>query len=210
MSRVDVYQRAIQLKAGTHGWCSDEKSTALVDSVLDAQVLNWIPTIVEIGVFGGQSLYAFASAAAASKGHVWGIDPWAPAPDQAAYADDEENRSWWAQIDYELLYRGCLQWILDNDLQRVCTLLRMTSRRASTLFADESIDILHIDGNHAPVSSTFDVVTWIPKVRFDGYVWFDDIDWKQTNVAYELAKMQCKLIKEVGNCALLQRQGRYA
>ena len=214
MSIADLYERAIAAKGTVPGWCTDEKACALVDSILEIQAVNWIPTIVEIGVFGGQSLLCLAVTAAAggNKGFVWGIDPWSMVEDTTAYADDPENVLWWSKVDYEGLHKGCLQAILTHDLTRVCSILRMSSRQASRLFEDGTIDILHIDGNHAPVPSTYDVMTWIPKVRPGGYVWFDDVDWKQTETAYNLAKMQCNLLKEVGvgepgrsKCALLQR-----
>lgn len=217
MSRVELYQRAMELKRELDGWCSDEKSHALVDAVLDVQqnfytstgiTSNRPPVIVEIGVFGGQSLVAFAAAAAATKGHVWGIDPW-NAGDSTAHADDPDNTAWWSKVDYEGLYRRCLKSLLDAELTHMTSLLRMSSRQAARLFDDESIDVLHIDGNHAPVSSTFDTVMWVPKVRRGGLIIFDDIDWKQTEMAYELAKQQCDLLKEVGEqgtrFALLQR-----
>ena len=54
------------------GWCSEKKAR-----VLCALVSFFRPNVcVEIGVFGGKSLFAMASACYEYGGTVHGIDPW--------------------------------------------------------------------------------------------------------------------------------------
>jgi predicted O-methyltransferase YrrM len=85
----------------------------------------------------------------------------------------------------------------------------MRSEDAVSWFADESIDILHIDGNHATEAVLKDVRLFLPKVKRGGYIWFDDADWPSTLPAQKLLLIQCFVIKErsEGNsCLLFQKR----
>jgi hypothetical protein len=53
-------------------------------------------------------------------------------------------------------------------------LLRMASEEAITLFADESLDFVYIDGNHTFPNVKFDIENWYTKVRPGGIVSGDD------------------------------------
>jgi len=54
-------------------------------------------------------------------------------------------------------------------------LLRLSFDSALAQFADESIDILHIDGSHSYASAKDDFEKWIPKVRPGGVILLHDI-----------------------------------
>ena len=69
------------------------------------------------------------------------------------------------------------------------------------------IDILHIDGNHSEEASFFDIVTYYPKVKSGGYIWFDDKNWATTKKAIDYLYENCIYIQMVdnGNCILFQK-----
>ena len=87
--------------------------------------------------------------------------------------------------------------------------MKTTSAKAVEEFEDESIDILHIDGNHTEDSAYFDAVHWLPKVKQGGYIWFDDVNWSTTNKAVRYMKDYCTLIesRSVGNECYLFKNG---
>ena len=62
-------------------------------------------------------------------------------------------------------------------LSPYCAVMRMTGLKALDQFADESIDILHIDGNHSDYTSYIDVTKWVPLVNPGGWIIFDDMTW---------------------------------
>jgi hypothetical protein len=49
-------------------------------------------------------------------------------------------------------------------------IIHTTSRRASALFKDSSIDFVFIDGDHSLNHVSFDLLLWFPKVRPGGLV----------------------------------------
>lgn len=211
--RAAELEKMLKAKARVQGWCSDEKAAGLFRAVSSRTIVPRY--VVEIGVFGGQSLLALAAGVSDGKGmksgfearaHVWGIDPWSSAR-SLEYEVDAKNREYWGQVDHDVLYAKLLQVLAEEELLHRVSLLRMTSRRAARLFDEQSISLLHIDGNHNPVSSCFDAVTWIPKVCVGGEVWFDDIDWHQTQAALELVRLQCREVETIGTCARFIREG---
>lgn len=69
----------------------------------------------------------------------------------------------------------------------------MTSEQAVLQFPDESINILHIDGNHTEQIALADAKMFLPKVKKGGYIWFDDVNWSSTNKAVQFLTENCTL-----------------
>ena len=67
----------------------------------------------------------------------------------------------------------------------------MTGSSALDHFADESIDILHVDGNHTQDIALGDVQMYLPKVKKGGYIWLDDANWETTHLAREFLFANC-------------------
>ncbi len=138
---------------------------------------------MEIGVFGGRGTIAMAMGhQTTGTGHVVGIDPW----DVAASLDghnDPANDEWWGKLDHEAIYRHCVAALEQHGLMDYCRIVRERSDAALRLFPDESIWVLHQDGNHSEDISTREVELWAPKLRPGGYWVADDTDWPTTRRA---------------------------
>ncbi len=170
------------------GWCTHNKASILMDLVF---LLN-PTTIVEIGVYGGKSLVPMACALKfAGKGMIYGIDPWSPT--ESTKGMEGANEEFWSKVDHSHILRDLEKKIAEFNLQNQIKLIKATSKNAASI---PNIDILHIDGNHSEVSSSFDVQKWVPLVRKGGLIVFDDIDWKTTEKALKWLDANCiKLVE---------------
>jgi len=175
------------------GWCTDEKSKAMMELIRMVK-----PEVcVEIGVFGGASIYPTARALRYNKkGVVYAIDPWRHIDCQEGYDADDVNYQWWTQVDLERIYRGFLIMLKRFRLVDYCKVIRGTSVEALPEFEDGSIDILHIDGNHSELTSLRDVRNYLPKVKSGGYIWMDDANWPTTQRAVEELTERCEPIED--------------
>jgi len=161
------------------GWCTVDKSKKMAE---------WISThkpskCVEIGVFAGRSLIAVAIALKYNQhGEIHGIDPWS-APAALEGKNNEENDNWWGKIDFEHFYSYTISKINEYGLQKQTKIIRSKSIDAVKYYDDNSLDFVHIDGNHSEETSTLDVNLWGPKVKNGGIIVFDDTNWETTKKA---------------------------
>jgi hypothetical protein len=189
-----------------HGWCSKEKALNFIDLVLQVK-----PQVcVEIGAFGGSSVLPVAYALKLlNKGIVIGIDPWDKI-EVLKYFDpkeDAKNIEYWDKfVDFDNIYHSYLNMISYHGLEKYCKTLRMTSEKAASQL--ETIDILHIDGNHNEAVALQDVKLYLPKVRMGGYVWLNDSTWPCMQPAIELLQEHCDVVRLIdnGNCILFKKR----
>ncbi len=196
----------LKYQSSIPGWCKPEKATKMMDLIYETQ-----PDLcVEIGVFGGSSIYPTACALKYLKqGVIYGIDPWATQASTEGYDSDDVNYQWWSKLNYEKIYSDYLLMLKRFQLTQYTKTLRMTSVDAVEHFADASIDILHIDGNHSEESALRDATLFFPKVKANGYIWFDDVNWNTTNTAVSWLLERCDLLldRSVGQeCFLFQKR----
>lgn len=205
VSGIEMKKRVCSILPNLRGWCSQEKALHFIDLVLETE-----PDVcVEIGVFGGASLFPVASALKyLEHGVVIAIDPW-DTFECIKYLDPIENQAdleWWGELDMDYVYDLYVKMVKTYGLEDFCSTLRMTSQEAS----DEvgSIDILHIDGNHSEISFTEDVKLYLPKVRRGGYIWLNDAIWENAQEAIEILLEDCDVVKVIdsGNCLLFQKK----
>jgi Methyltransferase domain/Glycosyl transferase family 2 len=121
---------------------------------------------VELGVHYGASLIAAGTAARAYQipMKIWGIDSWE--------GDDHSG-----------LYQGDgifteLAKFVDKQFGNI-ELMRCLFDKANSRFADESIDVLHIDGLHSYEAVKHDFDEWLPKVSADGVILLHDTAVKE-------------------------------
>jgi hypothetical protein len=178
------------------GWLTTERAHEMYDLVRQMNPSY----IVEIGVFGGRSLIAQAMALRdCGGGKIIGIDPWKK--DTAVVAQtDAAQADWWANLDYYKIHQGCMDVIWKLNLDSFVNIIRSGSENCHQLVP--ACDILYIDGGHSEEFSCRDVQWYLPKVKQNGYIWFDDADWLSTQKAIGMLKEQCVLVKDCGNYLL--------
>lgn len=191
-----------------HGWCSVEKALALAETIIQSNA----KICVELGVYSGRSLIPQGIALRSiGAGMAYGIDPWKK--ENAAEGNcSEADKKWWESINLDEIHNYCMSKIWEHDLDGFCCVIRSQSHHCHRLFdnvtlkrVDKVIDLLHIDGCHSEESSTRDVELWLPRVRIDGHVFFDDVDWTTTKRAQEMIAEKCEKAGQVGNCAIYKR-----
>ncbi len=188
------------------GWCSKEKAFNFIDLVLEMKP----QTCVEIGVFGGSSIFPVASALKFlnEDGAVIGIDPWDKL-ECIKYFDpvkDEVDLKWWGNLNLERIYYSYTNLIRRFNLQDYCITIRATSKDAAPEVGE--IDILYIDGNHGEEATNLDVALYLPKVRHGGCIWMNDALWESRQEALDLLLEECDAVKMVdnGNCILFKKR----
>jgi hypothetical protein len=199
-------QKALSYQSQIPGWCSLEKAEKMMNLIYNSH-----PKIcVEIGVFGGSSISPTAQALKyLNQGVVFAIDPWTNQDCTEGYSSEDANYKWWNSIDMENILSQFKLMLSSHGLTPYCKILRTTSELAITTFENDSIDILHVDGNHSEESALRDVMLYFPKVKKNGYIWFDDVNWSSTNKAVQYLKEHCTLNLDysIGNsCYLFQKQ----
>jgi cephalosporin hydroxylase len=176
------------------GWCSLEKANLMHNLVLE----NKPNLIVELGVYGGRSLVPMALAQLENGvGIIKGIDPWSV---DASLEGNHTVQSigGWKGVNYSYIYERCSKAIIDYKLTN-CELLRMKSQEAINLFDDNSIDILHQDGNHSEELTCMEVELYMPKLKSGGYWISDDVNFDTIKKSLGLIEQYCDLIPHNAN-----------
>lgn len=150
------------------GWCSVEKANDLALAIIKLRS----SVTVEIGVWGGRSVVPMALAhQEQDHGIVWAIDPWSPVASTEGY--DKVNSDWWGAQNHEVVYRGFLDTLRLNGVERFVNVIR---KKSDDVEPPPVIDMLHIDGQHTE-QAVRDVERFASKVRDGGFCFVDDIGW---------------------------------
>lgn len=202
---VQAHKRYIERELKhIEGWCSVEKANAMFDLILQEN-----PKVcVEIGVWGGSSIFptALALKLLGNGGVVFAIDPWNTEECIKHYEKGDPNFEWWSKVNIQKIYDSYMNMLKRLELTSQCITCRDTSETAYAKIPS-NIDILHIDGNHSEEASFYDIVTYYPKVKSGGYIWFDDKNWLTTKKAIDYLYQHCNYVQMVdnGNCILFQK-----
>jgi GT2 family glycosyltransferase len=123
---------------------------------------------VELGTHSGNSYFAFCQSVVEGglSTKCYAVDTWQGDDHAGEYTDEI-----FAKVDayHREKYAGFSR------------LLRMTFDDAATYFADESIDLLHIDGLHTYEAVRHDFETWLPKLAPGAVVIFHDTNVRERN-----------------------------
>ncbi len=122
---------------------------------------------IEIGTWEGDFSYALLNNTSISK--LYCIDPYRHFQNNE-YPDGMNSLT---QIQFDEKF-NIVQKRFEQFGKRV-EFLRMTSDEAITLFDDNSIDFIYIDGNHDYKYVLNDIRKWYPKVKIGGILAGDDI-----------------------------------
>ncbi len=186
------------IRSDTGGGSSLEK-VFLLSYLVQNQNLK---SFIEIGVYKGKSFFPIAHSIYKNNGKSYGVDPY-----KLSYAKEKDLNSDLLQIvndflsnlDFNKLYKDVLIYKNSSDFKNSIKILRKSSETAISFFKKKKIttDLIHIDGNHDTknVKKDFDLYSKI--INKDGYIVFDDIDWKSVKPVYEIAK---KKYIEVFSC----------
>lgn len=193
--KAEIDQSLIDVK---EGWCWPEKACAMAELIISTNAQK----VVEIGIFGGRSLVPQALALKSlGNGLILGIDPWRKESSIEGGADPATEK-WWKTLDLHSIHKEFMEHVWRLNLQDHCLIMRSGSEVCVRLFQDQSIDILHIDGNHSELVSCRDVKLWCPKVRVGGHIWFDDTNWESVSKALWMLDQCCSRVMDEKTCRL--------
>ena len=118
-------------------------------------------TIVELGTHYGTSFFSFCQALKDEQmlSHCYAVDTWKGDPHAGYYGEE--------------IYQA-VNAVTTREFPQLGILLRHTFDEALPLFADGSIDLLHIDGYHTYEAVLHDYLTWYPKLADNAIVLFHD------------------------------------
>lgn len=151
---------------------------------------NYLGKGVEVGTFQGKYANHILQK---WKGKLYLVDVWNRLDDQE-YKDASNN------IEYEKIYRDCMENIRGNE-QR-CFMIRSHSKNAVDLFSDESLDFVYIDANHKYDFVKEDIEIWYPKVRVGGILAghdYLDMNWYDEKIYLENGKDKHIWLNNDGN-----------
>lgn len=169
------------------GRIQGDKASFMIDLIVSKNLTK----CVEIGVWKGSSLFTIAEGVKQINGHVTGIDPWAmdqlhnDIPQNPALSKHIIENIIKEQATLDTIYKQLVDTIQKNELERFITIIRNTSTEACNHFYDNSLDLLHIDGNHDEINVSNDIMNYISKVKKHGYFILDDTNWPGVYSAYE-------------------------
>lgn len=122
--------------------------------------------MVEVGSWQGASMCYIATEVKnyGKTAELFAVDTWQG-------SDEEPHKNQIAELGgAENLYRTFLANMHSFGLDDIVKPIRMSSRRASEFFEDESLDIVFIDASHKYKDVMEDIRCWYPKVKFGGTI----------------------------------------
>lgn len=187
---------------GIKGWCSNQKHNDLFHYIEKMKCKNGL----EIGVFGGSSLIREGLAIKENGGQLIGIDPYTVEDSNKYDEEGTENFEWWGKVDYDFIKNDCLDKIEKYDLQDNVKLIITNSNNYKDKVKNNSLDFLHIDGNHTEKQSLEDCQNYLPKLKQGGLLVMDDIDYKTVKKARDFLEKNCKMLKDGGTYGIYQKK----
>lgn len=129
---------------------------------------------VEVGTFKGQYSKEILKR---WNGTLYMVDVWNELGDE--YIDSSNHKNFEGGV-----YGECMNNIKGFEEHGI--MVRATSKKASEMFQDNSLDFVYIDANHAYDFVKEDIQLWYPKVKRGGWVMGHDyllMNWNNTPFA---------------------------
>jgi hypothetical protein len=192
--RLDDVVNAIPMDFG--GGSGLAKALASAELILRHDLSSY----VEIGVYRGRSLLPIGAVFSyVARGSAVGIDPWevGPATQQDVHlfppAAATVNQ-FVAGLDWDGMFSEVSRMIDHMGLSQHCSVLRAKAADVTTLFADRSVGLLHVDGNHDEAAVMADLANYLPKLAPNGFVILDDASWESVQAARRLLDANHRLL----------------
>ena len=153
-------------------------------------------TCIEIGAFAGSTTYTIASTLNfLKKGIVHAIDAW---EHDAAIegSKGEKTLQWWKNLNMEILHQQFQSLFQNTPLEPYCHPIKNRSEQVVSLFSDESIDFLYIDGNDSEKWNLENLELYFPKVKEGGYICIDRTLTPSRGKALGFLMKNCTWLKE--------------
>ncbi len=155
-----------------------------------------VETIVEIGIYAGDlSRLLFPIKTLKT---LYMIDPW---KEYTNY----KNKLMFSQEDADLLYESVKCWSEISFIKDKVYIMRKTSIDASIYFNNNSMDFIHIDGNHHYDEVKADIKTWLPILKPGKLLTGDDYHAECVKSAVD-ESLGAKNIKSIGNKIWIYRK----
>ena len=176
-------------KLNIPGWCSKEKKVFLTNIIKDRKP----HILVEIGVFGGASLFQCALALheiettttteidQKEKRQIFAIDAWDSKIAREGYNENHVNYKWWSNINLNDIYIQFLSNLSALKLENYVSIIKKPSNEANHEFVDQSIDFLHIHKEQAYK----EIKIWLCKIKEKGIIILDDANSPDHNETEE-------------------------
>jgi len=169
---IDLYREKSKEYNNSWGFCSLNKAGCIIDYVDDICKNVENPVCVEVGVFGGMSVFPAAlELKRHGKGIIHAIDPWSN--EEATIDYHGQDKNYWSTVDLERYYNIFLTVIEETETSEYINVIRSTSDDAPE-FPD--VDYAYIDGQHT-VQAYRDVDKYAKRVKVGGYCILDDVNW---------------------------------
>jgi hypothetical protein len=157
---------------------------------------------------------AFAEILETIGGKITGIDPWSFEMSKndietadKIYEDYFYNQLLKGQETFDIIYNNVSDIVSNNDMSKTITLIRKPSEDAFIEFENESIDIIHIDGNHNEMNVSRDILLYLPLVKKGGYIVMDDSDWNSVkNSINRFLLPYCDLVDDIGTTSYFKKR----
>jgi Methyltransferase domain len=181
---LEEYAKRIDEKlTSLPGWCTYDKAKR----IMRVAAQSGADRCVELGVYGGRSLVAIAlGLKSTGKGIVDGIDSWDPKDCLEGDQTDVDRKLWGQDTDYEDLYRRATAALKDWDVEAHARIVRARGSDAVSAYADGSLSLIHVDGNHSELVSCRDLHDWLPKMAARSTWIADDTNWASMQKAVRL------------------------
>lgn len=102
-----------------------------------------------------------------------GVDLWEPQPDNSG---PENYTDWPHQVNEQRVRDGAAEF---GDR---AIIHKMWTDEAAKLVEDKSLDFIFVDADHSTEAVRNDFLTWLPKVKDDGWIIGHDINWPTVKV----------------------------